>query len=163
VAIGAACAGGVLAGEVRGRAVADVTPAIAGHRGRWVGFSPADSSATRGADAQERKYFRRQRQPDVGGDQGRTRASGRFSKDNRLLGVFQLVGIPSGPRGIPQIEVTFDIDANGILHVSAKDRARVTAEDYDHVFIGLSKDEVEKLARDADAHKAEGRAPQRGD
>jgi molecular chaperone DnaK len=79
-----------------------------------------------------------------------------MSKDNRLLGVFQLVGIPSAPRGIPQIEVTFDIDANGILHVSAKDRGtgneqKITITSSS----GLSKDEVEKLARDADAHKAE--------
>jgi molecular chaperone DnaK len=79
-----------------------------------------------------------------------------MARDNRLLGVFQLVGIPPAPRGMPQIEVTFDIDANGILHVAAKDRAtnneqKITITSSS----GLSKEEVDKMARDADSHKAE--------
>jgi len=79
-----------------------------------------------------------------------------MARDNRMLGVFQLVGIPPAPRGVPQIEVTFDIDANGILHVTAKDRAtnneqKITITSSS----GLSKDEVEKMARDADSHKAD--------
>ncbi|MBA4349139.1 MAG: molecular chaperone DnaK [Thermodesulfovibrio sp.] len=76
--------------------------------------------------------------------------------DNKLLGVFELVGIPPAPRGIPQIEVTFDIDANGILHVSAKDLGtgkeqsiRITASS------GLSEEEIKKMVRDADAHAEE--------
>jgi len=81
-----------------------------------------------------------------------------MAKDNRLLGVFQLVGIPPAPRGIPQIEVTFDIDANGILNVTAKDRAtnneqKITITSSS----GLSKDEVEKMAKDAESHSAEDR------
>jgi len=73
-----------------------------------------------------------------------------------MLGVFQLVGIPPAPRGIPQIEVTFDIDANGILNVTAKDKAtnneqKITITSSS----GLSKDEVEKIARDAESHSAE--------
>jgi molecular chaperone DnaK len=81
-----------------------------------------------------------------------------MARDNRMLGVFQLVGIPSAPRGIPQIEVTFDIDANGILNVTAKDRAtnneqKITITSSS----GLSKDEVEKMARDAESHGAEDR------
>ena len=81
-----------------------------------------------------------------------------MAKDNRLLGVFQLVGIPPAPRGIPQVEVTFDIDANGILNVVAKDRAtnneqKITITSSS----GLSKDEVEKMARDAESHGAEDR------
>ena len=81
-----------------------------------------------------------------------------MARDNRLLGVFQLVGIPPAPRGIPQIEVTFDIDANGILNVTAKDRAtnneqKITITSSS----GLSKDEVDKMARDADSHSAEDR------
>jgi molecular chaperone DnaK len=77
---------------------------------------------------------------------------------NRLLGVFQLVGIPPAPRGIPQIEVEFDIDANGILNVKAKDRAtgneqKITITSSS----GLSKEEVEKMAKDAEAHAAEDR------
>jgi len=79
-----------------------------------------------------------------------------MAADNRLLGVFQLVGIPNAPRGVPQIEVTFDIDRNGILHVAAKDRATKNEQKITITSSsGLSKDEVDKLARDADAHKAE--------
>jgi molecular chaperone DnaK len=81
-----------------------------------------------------------------------------LASDNRLLGVFQLVGIPPAPRGIPQVEVTFDIDANGILNVSAKDRAtnneqKITITSSS----GLSKDEVEKMAKDAESHSGEDR------
>jgi molecular chaperone DnaK len=79
-----------------------------------------------------------------------------MANDNKLLGNFELVGIPPAPRGIPQIEVTFDIDANGILHVSAKDKGtgkeqsiRITASS------GLSEDEINKMTKDADAHAAE--------
>jgi molecular chaperone DnaK len=76
--------------------------------------------------------------------------------DNRLLGVFQLVGIPPAPRGMPQVEVTFDIDANGILNVSARDKA--TAKEQKITITsssGLSKEEVEKMAKDAESHSAE--------
>src|SRR6185437_1540731 len=81
-----------------------------------------------------------------------------MARDNRMLGVFQLVGIPPAPRGVPQVEVTFDIDANGILNVTAKDRAtnneqKITITSSS----GLSKDEVEKMARDAESHGAEAR------
>src|SRR4029078_6876522 len=79
-----------------------------------------------------------------------------MARDNRLLGVFQLGNIPPAPRGIPQIEVTFDIDANGILNVTAKDRAtnneqKITITSSS----GLSKDEVDKMAKDAESHSAE--------
>ncbi|NLW84494.1 MAG: molecular chaperone DnaK [Phycisphaerae bacterium] len=79
-----------------------------------------------------------------------------FARDNRTLGRFQLADIPPAPRGIPQIEVTFDIDANGILNVSAKDLG--TGKQQSIVIqssSGLSKDEVEKMAKDAEAHAAE--------
>jgi molecular chaperone DnaK len=81
-----------------------------------------------------------------------------MAKDNRLLGVFSLVGIPPAPRGVPQIEVTFDIDANGILNVVAKDKAtnneqKITITSSS----GLSKDEVDKMARDAESHAADDR------
>ncbi len=77
---------------------------------------------------------------------------------NRLLGVFQLGNLPPAPRGIPQVEVTFDIDANGILNVTAKDRAtnneqKITITSSS----GLSKDEVEKMAKDAEANAADDR------
>ena len=75
-----------------------------------------------------------------------------------MLGVFQLIGIPPAPRGVPQIEVTFDIDANGILNVVAKDKAtnneqKITITSSS----GLSKDEVEKMAKDAESHAADDR------
>src|SRR5277367_997591 len=75
-----------------------------------------------------------------------------------MLGVFQLIGIPPAPRGIPQVEVTFDIDANGIFNVTAKDRAtnneqKITITSSS----GLSKDEVDKMAKDAEGHSAEDR------
>jgi molecular chaperone DnaK len=81
-----------------------------------------------------------------------------MARDNRMLGVFQLVGIPPAPRGVPQIEVTFDIDANGILNVLAKDKAtnneqKITITSSS----GLSKEEVEKMAKDAEAHSADDR------
>ena len=79
-----------------------------------------------------------------------------FSKDNKTIGKFNLSDIPPAPRGVPQIEVTFDIDANGILHVSAKDlgtgkeqKITITASS------GLSKDEIEKMRQDAEAHAEE--------
>jgi len=79
-----------------------------------------------------------------------------MTKDNNLLGKFNLEGIPPAPRGVPQIEVTFDIDANGIVAVSAKDTATGKEQ---QVRIspsgGLSKDDIEKMVKDAEAHKAE--------
>jgi molecular chaperone DnaK len=81
-----------------------------------------------------------------------------FARDNRTLGRFQLVGLPTAPRGVPQIEVTFDIDANGILHVNAKDLAtgkeqniRITAS------TGLSEDEIKKMVQEADLHAEDDR------
>jgi molecular chaperone DnaK len=79
-----------------------------------------------------------------------------LARDNRTLGKFHLTGIPPAPRGVPQIEVTFDIDANGILNVTAKDMA--TQKDQKITITsssGLSKDEVERMAKEADAHSAE--------
>ena len=79
-----------------------------------------------------------------------------MARDNRLLGSFLLDGIPPAPRGIPQIEVTFDIDANGILNVSAKDRATGKAQAITiTASSGLAKDEVEKMVRDAQSHTDE--------
>jgi molecular chaperone DnaK len=82
-----------------------------------------------------------------------------MARDNRTLGKFHLTGLPPAPRGIPQIEVTFDIDANGILNVLAKDMA--TGKDQKITITsssGLSKEEVERMAKDADAHAAEDKA-----
>jgi len=79
-----------------------------------------------------------------------------FAKDNRLLGTFNLEGIPPAPRGMPQIEVTFDIDANGILHVNAKDKAtgkenKITIK----ASSGLNEQEIERMVKDAESHAEE--------
>jgi len=82
-----------------------------------------------------------------------------MAAQNRTLGKFHLTGIPTAPRGVPQIEVTFDIDANGILNVTAKDTA--TGKDQKITITsssGLSKEEVERMAKEADAHSAEDKA-----
>ncbi len=82
-----------------------------------------------------------------------------MAAQNRTLGKFHLTGIPPAPRGVPQIEVTFDIDANGILNVTAKDTA--TQKDQKITITsssGLSKEEVERMAKEADAHAAEDKA-----
>ncbi|NUN69703.1 MAG: Hsp70 family protein, partial [Bacteroidetes bacterium] len=79
-----------------------------------------------------------------------------MAADNKMLGQFNLEGIPPAPRGVPQIEVTFDIDANGIMHVSAKDKATGKEQNI-HITSssGLSKEEVEKMKKDAQSHAAE--------
>src|SRR4051812_11122043 len=157
VAIGAAVQGGVLGGEVKDVLLLDVTPLSLGietlggvftkliERNTTIPTRKSETFST-AADSQtsvEIKVFQGERS---------------MAKDNRLLGVFQLVGIPPAPRGIPQIEVTFDIDANGILNVLAKDRAtnneqKITITSSS----GLSKDEVEKMARDAETNSADDR------
>jgi len=157
VAVGAAVQGGVLGGEVKDVLLLDVTPLSLGietlggvftkliERNTTIPTRKGETFST-AADNQtsvEIKVFQGERS---------------MARDNRLLGVFQLVGIPSAPRGIPQIEVTFDIDANGILNVSAKDKAtnneqKITITSSS----GLSKDEVDKMAKDAEAHQGEDR------
>jgi molecular chaperone DnaK len=155
VAVGAAVQGGVLGGEVKDVLLLDVTPLSLGietlggvftkliDRNTTIPTRKSEVFST-AADSQtsvEVKVFQGERA---------------MAKDNRLLGVFQLVGIPPAPRGIPQVEVTFDIDANGILNVTAKDKAtnneqKITITSSS----GLSKDEIDKMARDAEAHASE--------
>jgi molecular chaperone DnaK len=157
VAVGAAVQGGVLGGEVKDVLLLDVTPLSLGietlggvftkliDRNTTIPTRKSEVFST-AADSQtsvEIKVFQGERA---------------MAKDNRLLGVFQLVGIPPAPRGIPQVEVTFDIDANGILNVTAKDRAtnneqKITITSSS----GLSKDEVDKMAKDAESHGADDR------
>ena len=87
-----------------------------------------------------------------------------MARDNRTLGRFQLVGIPPAPRGVPQVEVTFDIDANGIVNVSAKDlgtgkeqKITITASS------GLSEDEIDTMVKDAELHAEEDKKKKGGD
>src|SRR5271168_2879019 len=157
VAVGAAVQGGVLGGEVKDVLLLDVTPLTLGIETLGGVFtklidrnttiptrkSETFSTAAENQTSVEIKVFQGERA---------------MAKDNRLLGVFQLVGIPPAPRGIPQIEVTFDIDANGILNVLAKDKAtnneqKITITSSS----GLSKEEVEKMAKDAEANAADDR------
>src|SRR5436305_3170349 len=155
VAVGAAVQGGVLGGDVKDVLLLDVTPLSLGietlggvmtkliERNTTIPTRKSETFST-AADNQtsvEIKVLQGERD---------------FARDNKLLGVFHLIGLPPAPRGMPQIEVTFDIDANGIMNVSAKDlgtgkeqKITITSSS------GLSKDEVEKLVRDAESHAAE--------
>jgi molecular chaperone DnaK len=157
VAVGAAVQGGVLGGEVKDVLLLDVTPLSLGietlggvftkliERNTTIPTRKSEvfSTAADNQPSVEIKVYQGERA---------------MARDNRLLGVFQLGNIPPAPRGIPQIEVTFDIDANGILNVTAKDRAtnneqKITITSSS----GLSKDEVENMARDAESHAADDR------
>ena len=150
VAVGAAIQGGVLGGEVKDVLLLDVTPLSLGIETMGGVFtkliernttiptrkSEVFSTAADNQSSVEIKVYQGERA---------------LAKDNRMLGVFQLGNIPPAPRGMPQIEVTFDIDANGILNVTAKDRGtnneqKITITSSS----GLSKEEVEKMARDAE-------------
>lgn len=153
VAVGAAIQGGILAGEVSDVLLLDVTPLSLGietlggvmtkliERNTTIPtrksqvFSTAEDNQT----AVDIRIFQGERE---------------FAKDNKMLGQFRLEGIPAAARGVPQVEVSFDIDANGIVHVSAKDKAsgkeqKVTITSSS----GLSKDEVERMVREAKEHE----------
>jgi molecular chaperone DnaK len=138
VAVGAAIQGGVLGGEVKDILLLDVIP-----RNTTIPTRKSEVFST-AAD----------NQPSV--EIHVLQGERKMAPDNRTLGKFHLMGIPPAPRGLPQVEVTFDIDANGILNVSAKDRATnkeqkitITAS------TGLSKEEAEKMRSDAEAHAEE--------
>jgi molecular chaperone DnaK len=157
VAVGAAIQGGVLKGEVRDVLLLDVTPLT-------LGIETAGQVATpmipRNTTIPTKKtqvfstYSDNQPSVEIVVLQGERP----MSRDNKILGTFRLDGIPPAPRGLPQIEVTFDIDANGILHVSAKDLG--TGKDQKITIqgsSGLSKDEVEKMTKEAELHAEEDR------
>merc|ERR1719402_1924451 len=155
VAMGAAIQGGVLAGDVTDVLLLDVTPLSLGietlggvftkliNRNTTIPTKKSQvfSTAADGQTQVEIKVMQGERE---------------MARDNKLLGQFQLVGIPPAPRGVPQVEVTFDIDANGIVNVSARDKG--TGKEQQIVIQssgGLSKDEIENMVRNAEAHAEE--------
>jgi len=157
VAVGAAIQGGVLKGEVRDVLLLDVTPlTLSIETAGGVSTPMIDRNTTIPTKKANVFSTYSDSQPSV---EIRVLQGERpMARDNKLLGTFKLDGIPPAPRGAPQIEVTFDIDANGILHVSAKDLG--TGRDQKISITGssgLSKDEVERLRREAELHAEEDR------
>jgi molecular chaperone DnaK len=158
VAIGAAIQGGVLGGEVKDLLLLDVTPltlAIETLGGVATPMIPRNTTIPTRKTETFSTAADNQTSVEVHVLQGERP----LAAQNRTLGKFHLTGLPPAPRGLPQIEVTFDIDANGILNVTAKDNA--TGKDQKITITsssGLSKDEVERMAKDADAHAAEDKA-----
>jgi molecular chaperone DnaK len=158
VAVGAAIQGGVLAGDVKDVLLLDVTPLSLGIEtlgGVMTALIPRNTTIP--TRKSETFSTATDNQPNV--EVHVLQGERPLARDNRTLGRFQLIGLPAAPRGVPQIEVTFDIDANGIVNVSAKDNAtgkeqKITISNTS----GLSKDEVARMVADAESHAADDKA-----
>jgi molecular chaperone DnaK len=157
VAVGAAIQAGVLKGEVKDVLLLDVTPLSLGIE-TLVGVSTKLIERNTTIPTRKSEVFTTAADGQTSVEVHVLQGEREMAEFNKTLGRFQLVGIPPAPRGIPQIEVTFDIDANGIVHVSAKDRATgneqkitITASS------GLTEDEIKKMTQDAEDHADEDR------
>ena len=155
VAVGAAVQGAVLTGEVKDLLLLDVTPLSLGIETLGGVMTPLISRNTT-IPTKKSEVFTTAADSQTSVEVHVLQGERQMARDNRTLGRFHLDGIPPAPRGVPQIEVTFDIDANGILNVSARDKATgkqqnitVTASS------SLTKDEIDRMVKDAEAHAAE--------
>jgi len=158
VAVGAAIQGGVLAGDVKDVLLLDVTPLSLGIE--TLG-GVMTTLITRNTTIPTRKseVFSTATDSQTSAEVHVLQGERPMARDNRTLGRFHLVGLPPAPRGVPQVEVAFDIDANGIVNVTAKDMAtgkeqKITISGSS----GLAKDEVDRMVKDAQAHEADDKA-----
>src|SRR5690349_14339289 len=155
VAVGAAVQGGVLAGEVKDVLLLDVTPLSLGLEtlgGVMTTLIPRNTTIP----TRKSEVFSTAADSQTSVEVHVLQGERQMSRDNRTLGRFHLTGLPPAPRGVPQIEVAFDIDANGIVSVSAKDKA--TGKEQKIVIkasSGLNEDEIKRMVRDAEAHAEE--------
>jgi molecular chaperone DnaK len=155
VALGAAVQAGVLAGDVKDILLLDVTPLSLGIEtlgGVMTVLIPRNTTIP----TRKSEVFTTAADGQTSVEIHVLQGERPMARDNRTLGRFHLVGIPPAPRGVPQVEVTFDIDANGILHVSARDQGTgkeqaitITAS------TGLTKDEIDRMVKESEAHAAE--------
>jgi molecular chaperone DnaK len=155
VAIGAAIQGGVLAGEVTDVLLLDVTPLSLGIE-TLGGIATKLIERNTTIPTKKSQTFSTAEDNQTAVDIRIVQGERELAKDNKFLGQFRLEGFPPAPRGVPQIEVTFDIDANGIVNVSARDKAtgkeqKITITSSS----GLSKEEIEKMVQDAKSHEAQ--------